>query len=406
MKSTIKELVDEEDEENEEDEEEGEESEDEDYCPNPASEDEDSDGDEGVYDDVLEVGSGAAKKPAAGMKRGAGTAGGENIKIKGVRLAKRQKGGIRLKDEDDEAEPSFDCVAMAEEKKPPPAVEEKKAAGIDDLWASMNEETSVKKPPGKSSVDDMWVELNAGSSSSDKKSGSGGLGVAASATTSGGGGLDIKALLAKTGAKASVDVGGVKMVEILQRMDFCGEEMIVTKKVREGSQEDLAYRQQGNKRADDTKRMGDLGESTLGAGLGKGGSKSELVSGALAAASQLRKSMLNNPAAGGLRTDSSLEFKGGLDALPVGSKGAAAAKPTGLQGLLASLDGKKKMSTMEKSKHDWGSAKGKMDEQSRDEMERFAKDGYLAKQAFLARTDERQAEVARTNRRKGMGLKD
>ena len=43
---------------------------------------------------------------------------------------------------------------------------------------------------------------------------------------------------------------------------------------------------------------------------------------------------------------------------------------------------------------------------SRGEMEKFAKDGYLAKQAFLQRTDVRQAEIARTNRRRGMGLKD
>ena len=33
-------------------------------------------------------------------------------------------------------------------------------------------------------------------------------------------------------------------------------------------------------------------------------------------------------------------------------------------------------------------------------------DGYLEKVAFLQRTDQRQAEVARSNRRKGMGLKD
>ena len=62
---------------------------------------------------------------------------------------------------------------------------------------------------------------------------------------------------------------------------------------------------------------------------------------------------------------------------------------------------------MEKSKHDWGNFKEKhVDEQTRDDMDKFAKDGYLAKQAFLARTDERQAEVARGNRRRGMGLKD
>ena len=207
------------------------------------------------------------------------------------------------------------------------------------------------------------------------------------------------------------------MVEIKQRMDFCGEEIIVTKKVPRGSAEELAYRQQGIGKAGE-KKMDNLGESTLGAGLGKtNASKNELVSGALAAASQLRKTMLNNPAGSagaaasavgaalpsGIRTDSSLEFKGGLDALPVGPKGIAAAKPTGLQGLLASLDGKKKMSTMEKSKFDWGNAKSKMDEQSRDDMERFAKDGYLAKQAFLARTDQRQAEVARSNRKEGHG---
>jgi hypothetical protein len=77
--------------------------------------------------------------------------------------------------------------------------------------------------------------------------------------------------------------------------------------------------------------------------------------------------------AGALRFDSSLEFKAALPApkLPA----LAAAKPTGLQGLLASIDGKKKLSTMEKSRHDWGQAKEKLDVHTRDEMERFAKDG-------------------------------
>ena len=64
------------------------------------------------------------------------------------------------------------------------------------------------------------------------------------------------------------------------------------------------------------------------------------------------------------------------------------------------------MSTMEKSRHDWGAFKEKQDEATVAEMERFAKDGYLEKQAFLARTDHVQAQVARSNRRKGMGLKD
>ena len=35
------------------------------------------------------------------------------------------------------------------------------------------------------------------------------------------------------------------------------------------------------------------------------------------------------------------------------------------QGLLASIDGKKKMSTMEKSRHDWGNFKDKQDDKTR-----------------------------------------
>ena len=79
---------------------------------------------------------------------------------------------------------------------------------------------------------------------------------------------------------------------------------------------------------------------------------------------------------------------------------------TSLAGLLAGIDGKKKMTAMEKSRHDWNGFKEKQDEQTREEMSKFAKDGYLEKQAFLARTDHVQAQVARSNRRKGMGLKD
>ena len=187
------------------------------------------------------------------------------------------------------------------------------------------------------------------------------------------------------------------MVEIKQKMDFAGEEVIITKRVREGSQEELAYRQSS------------LNSSAAAAATTGGAGKNALVSSALAASAELRRQMhgaatLGKGAPSGIKTDSSLEFKAALPEpkLP----GVLAAKPTGLQGLLASIDGKKKMSTMEKSRHDWGNYKGAQDEQTRDEMERFAKDGYLAKQAFLARTDARQADVARSNRRRGMGLKD
>lgn len=113
---------------------------------------------------------------------------------------------------------------------------------------------------------------------------------------------------------------------------------------------------------------------------------------------------LNALAALGAKGGDSLEFKA---ALPPPQLPASVA-PKGLEGLLASIDGgsKKKMTTIEKSRHDWGNYKEKLDESTRTEMERFAKDGYLEKQAFLNRTDARQADVARSNRRRGMGMRD
>jgi hypothetical protein len=74
--------------------------------------------------------------------------------------------------------------------------------------------------------------------------------------------------------------------------------------------------------------------------------------------------------------------------------------------LLAQMDKPRRMSTMEKSALDWGKFKST---QARDEveaMEKFSKDGYLEKQAFMARMDQRQAEAARDVRRKRMGIKD
>ena len=63
------------------------------------------------------------------------------------------------------------------------------------------------------------------------------------------------------------------------------------------------------------------------------------------------------------------------------------------------------MSTMEKSRHDWGKWKDTQDDTTREQMAQYAKDGYLEKVAFLERTDARQAQVARSNRRRGMGLR-
>ncbi|EOD37658.1 hypothetical protein EMIHUDRAFT_225234 [Emiliania huxleyi CCMP1516] len=121
----------------------------------------------------------------------------------------------------------------------------------------------------------------------------------------------------KKPAKKKKKAGGAPRLLSLRRfpstpaVDFCGEELVVTK------QEHLAYQQR----------------EAGGIGRGKGGR----------------------------RVVGAAEADGGAGR--------------------GSLVGKKKMSTMEKSRHDWGNFKSKQDEATRDEMDRFAKDGYLAKQA-------------------------
>jgi len=82
------------------------------------------------------------------------------------------------------------------------------------------------------------------------------------------------------------------------------------------------------------------------------------------------------------------------------AKAAAAAigKPkSNLDDLLNSL-GKKKISTLEKSKLDWQNFKSK--EGIEEELKEKTKDGYLERQAFLARTDYRQFEQERDIRLK------
>mmetsp|Transcript_2361 Transcript_2361/g.6325 ORF Transcript_2361/g.6325 Transcript_2361/m.6325 type:complete len:181 (+) Transcript_2361:1-543(+) len=180
-------------------------------------------------------------------------------------------------------------------------------------------------------------------------------------------------------------------------MDFCGEEVVITKKVAAGSKEEEAFKQSG-----------------LAGGKGSGADvvKQSLAQGA-ALQQQMKSANVGVGGApggggavaglGGLRFSDELAFK---EALPVPRLPGQQAKPTGLQGLLATIDGKKKMTTMEKSKHDWANFKSTQDDHTLSEMKKAAQDGYLEKQAFLQRTDQRQAEVARSNRRRGMGLKD
>uniref|UniRef100_A0A7S2IG15 BCNT-C domain-containing protein n=1 Tax=Haptolina brevifila TaxID=156173 RepID=A0A7S2IG15_9EUKA len=330
------------------------------------------------------------KAAKAGSKRATAT------KPSKAKEAKRPRGGgIALEEEEEEVELAGKASDAAE---PETAAK----PSVDDMWASMNAGVgaSARKQPASappsaapaaapaaaSGVDALWAELQSSSTNG------GGASKVASGSRGGSGSLDIKALLAKTGGSSSAPKD---TVQIKETVDFCGEDVTITKTVKAGSKEELAYRQ-GAADALSTKRP-----------------KEDAVSSAFAASAELRRQMLGQPAvqkqasssslAPPVRFDSSLEFK---PALPVPKLPNSGPKPTGLQGLLASIDGKKKLSTMEKSRHDWGNFKDKQDEHTRDEMERFAKDGYLAKVAFLERTDQRQAQVARSNRRKGMGLKD
>ncbi|KAL9976458.1 hypothetical protein ACROYT_G013765 [Oculina patagonica] len=65
----------------------------------------------------------------------------------------------------------------------------------------------------------------------------------------------------------------------------------------------------------------------------------------------------------------------------------------GLSSVLGQISKKTKMSTLEKSKLDWDVFKDQ--EGIQEELQHFNKDGYLEKQAFLQRTDEKQFEMER-----------
>lgn len=68
----------------------------------------------------------------------------------------------------------------------------------------------------------------------------------------------------------------------------------------------------------------------------------------------------------------------------------------GLSSVLGQISKKPKMSTLEKSKLDWESFKDH--EGIHQELQNYNKDGYLEKQGFLQRTDERQFERERDMR--------
>lgn len=71
----------------------------------------------------------------------------------------------------------------------------------------------------------------------------------------------------------------------------------------------------------------------------------------------------------------------------------------GLSSVLGQISKKPKLSTLEKSRLDWNSFKDQ--EGIHDELRNFNKDGYLEKQAFLQRADERQFEKEKKMREIG-----
>lgn len=77
--------------------------------------------------------------------------------------------------------------------------------------------------------------------------------------------------------------------------------------------------------------------------------------------------------------------------MPVGCVGVK--RSGGLSSVLGQIGKKAKLSTLEKSKLDWDVFKEQ--EGIQEELQNFNKDGYLEKQAFLKRTDERQFEMER-----------
>ena len=344
------------------------ESEDEDFKPDENDVDEE-DGDEGEYEEGMECEiAGKGGKSAPGGKRKRAAAAPKKAASKKPKKAKRG-GGIALSDDEDDGATSASAASaeaappvdpkQAEEDAKKAAADAKKAAA-DALWAEMSGSSAPKKPAPK---------------------------LAAA------GGLDLKSLLAKAGAGAGGSSSG--MVTITETMSFAGKDVSVTKHVLAGSKEELAYleAQKEEKKAAAAKSKGGL-SAALAAAMGTGKELQRQMTGVKATPS----GGTSNALAPGLA------FTGKLAASMRAPVEAPVA--TSLAGLLAGIDGKKKMTAMEKSRHDWAGFKDKQDEQTREEMSKFAKDGYLEKQAFLARTDHVQAQVARSNRRKGMGLKD
>uniref|UniRef100_A0A7S4B788 Uncharacterized protein n=1 Tax=Chrysotila carterae TaxID=13221 RepID=A0A7S4B788_CHRCT len=189
------------------------EEEDEDYVPEEQDEDDDSD-DGGGFEEIDEVGPDEGGVEKRG-KRGTASKDKQNRRPKRLKL-----GTVPPVQE-------LNSPVSAEEEAARLAAAEK--ARADALWAELQSNT---EPARKKSAADVTAPATKAITTSLTKP-------SASA-------LDIKALLAKTknsaGVAKSADSG---MVTITQKLDFCGEEVVVTKRVRAGSKEELAHRELG-----------------------------------------------------------------------------------------------------------------------------------------------------------------
>jgi len=256
--TTVREIVDkEEDEKKEEGEGEESEEEDDDYAPSAGEGESDSAEGEGDFDDsIAEVSGGGGVK--AGKKRARGAAKAKKpAAAKKPAKQRKRAGGIALSD-DEEAPAAEEGAGVevsgepeAEQVAPPVSITTAHGkTSLDDLWAEMNGSAASPKPKAASSSPSILTGL----------AGLGALKAARAATpgasssseapkpaVSGGGGLDIKALLAKTKGATPASSGGSlgpRMVTITASVDFCGEEIVTTKQVKEGSKEHQAYLQQ------------------------------------------------------------------------------------------------------------------------------------------------------------------
>ncbi|GBG25840.1 Craniofacial development protein 1 [Hondaea fermentalgiana] len=97
--------------------------------------------------------------------------------------------------------------------------------------------------------------------------------------------------------------------------------------------------------------------------------------------------------------------KSSAEAQQAAAKASEAAKQSELDKIVSELKNpKKSMSAVEKSSHDWDQFKE--EKGIGDQLEAYAKDGYVEKQQFLQRVEERQFEAGRAERERARAMAD